>query len=128
VISAVSAGVEVSVESFFLPKHSMPDKQQFMFGYRIHITNRNDFSIQLLKRQWLITDSLSPPRQIDGEGVVGQMPIIVGGESYEYQSYCDLQSNLGWMEGSYLFKRDGDAPYFEVLIPRFELSIPFHLN
>jgi ApaG protein len=128
VISAISAGVEVSVESFYLPKHSKPDKQQYMFGYRILISNKNAFSVQLLKRQWLITDSLFPTRQVEGEGVVGQMPLIVAGESYEYQSYCDLHSTLGWMEGSYLFKRDSESPLFEVEIPRFELSIPFQLN
>lgn len=127
-ISEVSAGVEVCVESFYLPKRSIPDKQKFMFGYKIIITNLNSYPVKLLKRQWIVTDSLYPTRQIEGEGVVGQTPVIVPGEKYEYQSYCDLHSNLGWMEGSYLFKREGDLPLFEVVIPRFELSIPFHLN
>ena len=57
----------------------------------------------------------------EGEGVVGEQPLVAPSGTYEYHSFCALKSPRGWMEGHYHFARpDGSA--FDALIPRFVLD------
>lgn len=126
--SLTTSGIQIEVYSCFLNKSSNPDEFQFIFGYDISITNHNEFSVQLLTREWNIQDSLAPKRHIKGKGVIGEQPILLPGESYRYQSYCDLRSDLGWMEGSYLFRKEHGEELLEVIIPRFELSAASKVN
>ena len=89
---------------------------------------QNDFSVQLLTRQWSIYDSLAVKREVKGRGVVGEQPILLPGESYRYQSYCDLRSDIGWMEGAYLFRKEDSEELIEVIIPRFEMAASSKVN
>ncbi|UTW63207.1 Co2+/Mg2+ efflux protein ApaG [bacterium SCSIO 12741] len=127
-ISLTTSGIKVDVKSYYLEKNSEPESGQFLFAYDISITNHNDFSVQLLKRHWIIYDSLFPKREVRGNGVIGEQPILTPGECYRYQSYCDLHSSMGWMEGSYLFRKEEYQHLMEVNIPRFELILPNKLN
>jgi ApaG protein len=63
---------------------------------------------------------------VDGEGVIGQQPLLAPGDSHEYSSYCVLRSPVGYMEGHYTFSRP-DGSRFRVDVPRFELSGPLVL-
>ena len=121
-VNLTTSGIEVKVYSCFLNQNSEPEKQHFMYGYDVTIKNQNPFSVQLLTRQWLIYDSLAPKREIKGKGVIGEQPILLPGEIYRYQSYCDLKSDLGWMEGAYLFRKEDESGILEVAIPKFELA------
>jgi ApaG protein len=121
-ISLITSGIEVEVFSSYLSKSSDPDKQQFIFGYNITLKNLNPFSVQLLTRHWYIYDSLAPIKQVKGKGVIGEQPILLPGESYTYNSFCELRSDIGWMEGNYLFQREHNNELLEVSIPRFELA------
>lgn len=127
-VSQVTSNVEVKVETQFLENSSNVQCGSFLFSYSIYIQNNNEFSIQLLSRHWKIQDSLSPVRFVNGEGVIGERPILLPGESYQYQSYCDLKSTLGFMEGSYIFRREEKNELIEVDIPRFELTLVSKLN
>ncbi len=127
-VSQVTSNVEVKVETKFLDGCSDVRKGHYLFAYSIRIKNTNPFSVQLLSRHWKIQDSLSPVRYVNGEGVVGERPILLPGDSYEYQSYCDLTSSLGFMEGSYIFRIEDMDELIEVDIPRFELALSSKLN
>ncbi|MDH5589844.1 MAG: ApaG domain, partial [Gemmatimonadota bacterium] len=59
----------------------------------------------------------------DGEGVVGEQPLLDPGGSHEYRSYCVLRSPAGYMEGYYTFS-DPDGAHFRVEVPRFPLQAP----
>ena len=126
--SLITSGIEIEVVSAYLSSSSEPENNQYLFSYSISIKNLNSFSVQLLTRQWHIFDSLAPIRQVKGNGVIGEQPIILPGESYSYQSYCDLRSDIGWMEGTYLFRREDNRALLEVGIPRFELSAATKVN
>lgn len=126
--SLITSGIEIEVYSSYLSKSSEPDKYQFLFGYNISIKNLNPFAVQLLNRHWIIYDSLAPIKQVKGKGVVGEQPILQPGEIYSYQSYCELRSDIGWMEGTYLFKREDEERLLEVSVPRFELSATSKAN
>lgn len=127
-ITQVTSGVKVSVEVFYRQDQSNPLLNQFVFAYRISITNNSDFSIQLRRRQWFILDSNGKNREVEGEGVVGEQPIIGTGETYQYISGCNLDSEIGKMFGSYLMERLIDKRQFFVRIPEFNMVVPYKLN
>ena len=127
-ITEVTQGVKVSVHTQYEEAFSEPEKNHFLFSYRITIQNQNPFPIKLLRRHWEIKDSLSPLREVDGEGVVGEQPVIGPGEIYSYESASNLTSEIGSMSGNYLFKRLPSGETFKVSIPEFPLETPARLN
>jgi len=126
--SMISGGVKVSVETFYQPEYSNPVAHEFMFAYRIHIRNENDFPVQLLSRHWFIFDSEGSRREVTGEGVVGVQPVIRPGESYQYISGCNLRSEMGRMFGHYTLKNTANHHEFQVGIPVFYMIAPMKLN
>jgi len=127
-ITQVTSGVKVSVEVFYRPDQSNPDENQHIFAYRITITNNGEYSIRLSRRNWFIIYSNATNRQVEGEGVIGEKPIIGTGEAYQYISGCNLESEIGKMYGSYLMERLIDGKQFYVRIPEFQLVVPYKLN
>src|SRR5579871_1842663 len=124
-VSKISEGVEVSVETFFQPNHSNVVKGEYMFAYRITIENQNDFPVRLRRRHWYIFDSNGENREVDGEGVIGVQPLINSGEKYQYVSGCSLNSEMGKMWGTYQMENSTNNKPFEVHIPAFEMMVPF---
>ncbi|MFZ9661937.1 MAG: ApaG domain, partial [Chitinophagaceae bacterium] len=70
-ISKVTEGVKVSVETFYQEDYSNPKMEEYMFAYRITIENHNPFSVKLLSRHWYIFDSNASHSEVEGEGVIG---------------------------------------------------------
>ncbi len=133
-VKKISNGVEIKVYSAyqFESLNDMSDNsdtnKEFEFAYHIEIKNKNDFSIQLIKRHWIVFDSISPFKIVDGEGVVGEQPIIHSNEMFSYSSQCFLKSELGYMHGYYLMKNLNTLDEFKVDIPKFNLIYPFKNN
>lgn len=124
----VSQGIKIHVETQFLSEYSKPALNHYLFSYRITIENLNPFAVQLMRRHWYIKDSFAPMRQVEGEGVVGQMPVIGPGEKYSYESGCNLASDMGSMRGTYQFLHTGQDTYFYAEIPEFNLCAPWRQN
>ncbi len=127
-VSKVTEGVKVSVESFYQPDYSNPVNSEYMFAYRITIENKNDFPVKLLRRHWFIFDSNASHREVEGEGVVGVQPQINAGEQYQYISGCNLKTEMGKMHGTYLMEDIATKKQFSVNIPVFEMLVPFKMN
>ncbi|MFT4204326.1 MAG: Co2+/Mg2+ efflux protein ApaG [Chitinophagaceae bacterium] len=127
-VSMVSNGIRVSVETSYQEAQSNPLAHQFVFAYRIKIENHNDFPIKLLSRLWYIFDSNSERRDVEGEGVVGLQPVINPGSSFEYVSGCPLTTEMGRMVGFYWLENQKDMSRFEVQVPSFELIAPLKMN
>ncbi len=127
-ISKISEGVNVSVETFYQPDYSNPVNSEYMFAYRIIIENNNTFPVKLLRRHWFIYDAAGTMREVEGEGVVGVQPVINPNESYKYISGCNLRTEIGKMHGTYLMENLNKQKQFEVTIPVFEMTVPFKLN
>ncbi len=124
----ITQGVEVNVEPFYQPEYSRPQDQEYVFAYHISINNRNSFTIQLLRRKWIITDSERGVRVVEGEGVVGRQPVLYGGDTYQYVSGCQLSTPIGKMEGVYVFQNKATMKEFEVKVPVFKMEAPQILN
>ena len=127
-VSKISEGVTISVETFYQPEHSNPENSEYMFAYRITIENNNVFPVQLLRRHWYIFDSNATHREVEGEGVVGVQPRINPGEKYQYISGCNLRTEIGKMHGTYFMENKSTKKTFLVNIPSFEMTVPFKLN
>lgn len=121
-------GVKVTVTTNYLPDYSSPAQQHFVFAYKINIENNSEFTVKLLRRHWYIHDSNGVVREVEGEGVVGQQPVLEPGDSHEYVSGCNLKSGIGKMRGTYLMERLVDGKQFQVDIPEFVLIVPYRLN
>ena len=120
----VTHGIKISVEAKFQSEHSVAEHRHYLFSYRITIENKSDYTVQLISRHWDIYDSSSEHSEVDGEGVVGEQPVLEPGELFEYESACSLNTDIGKMSGTYLMERKIDKARFNVAIPEFELIIP----
>jgi ApaG protein len=127
-VSKISEGVTITVETFFQPDYSNPLNSEYMFAYRITIENNNTFPVRLLRRHWYIFDSNGSNREVEGEGVIGVQPTINPGDQYQYVSGCNLRSEMGKMHGTYQMENINNKKLFDVKIPVFEMVVPFKLN
>jgi ApaG protein len=127
-VSLISEGVEVSVETFYQQDYSNPMQSEYMFAYRIAIENHNSFPVKLHRRHWYIFDSTGSTREVEGEGVVGVQPVLSPGEKYQYVSGCNLRTEMGRMHGTYQMENLNNKKIFEVNIPAFEMFVPFKNN
>lgn len=128
IVHQVTNGVSVSVETFYQPAQSNQLSGEYLFAYRITIENLSHVPVQLLSRHWYIVDSNGSNREVEGEGVVGEQPIIEPGESYQYVSAANLRSEIGKMFGTYNMVSHYDKKGFTVNIPEFQLIAPFKMN
>ena len=115
-------GVRVGANAFYLPDESTPEDSEFVFGYRIVILNDSDRTVTLLSRHWDLIDAEGELREVDGEGVVGQMPRLDPGEAFKYHSFAVLSTPWGTMEGHYNFRAEDNQEHLQIKIGRFYLT------
>lgn len=127
-ITEITEGVKVSVETEYQPEYSSPSQFHFVFTYRITIENESEYTVKLLRRHWHVHDANSRVKEVEGEGVVGQQPTLEPGQLHQYVSGCNIKSGLGKMYGTYQMERIVDGKEFEVNIPEFTMIVPYKLN
>jgi ApaG protein len=127
-ITEITQGIKVSVETEYQPTYSSPSQYHYVFTYRITIENQSEYTIQLLRRHWHIHDAGFTPREVEGDGVVGQQPVLEPGQNHQYVSGCNLKSGIGKMVGAYQMERIVDGIKFEVIVPEFTMIAPIRLN
>lgn len=115
--------MRVTVRPEYAVDHSDPRSWRYVFVYHVTIENVGDGIAQLYWRHWLIHDLVAGDHEVEGEGVVGQSPILGPGDRHHYQSFCVLRGPSGHMEGFYHFRRT-DGTIFRAPIPRFVLHAP----
>lgn len=119
----VSGGITVRVAVNFLPEQSRIEAGKWFWVYHIRIENDSSETVQLMTRHWRITDGRGTVNFVDGDGVVGEQPVLRPGASHDYVSGCPLTTPQGSMEGHYSF-RCQDGSTFEAAIPYFPLAAP----
>ena len=119
--NAITRDIEVTVRPVYLDGQSDVIERKFVFGYFVRIENHGVESIQLLRRHWFITDETGRVQEVEGEGVIGQQPIIEPGKAHQYNSFCVLETFTGHMKGHYTMER-GYGERFKVDIPHFDLK------
>jgi ApaG protein len=120
-VTAVTNGIQVSVEVTYQSEFSNPHQHHFVFTYKVTIENKSQHTFQLLKRKWEIFDAAENRKIVEGLGVVGQQPILEPGAVHKYVSGCNLISGIGKMKGAFTMEKLFDGKLIEVKIPEFQL-------
>jgi len=122
--------IVVRAKSEFVPQQSDLQKSRYVFAYTINIENLSSSPYQLLSRHWVIQDGNMKVDEVAGDGVIGKQPVILPGSSFSYTSGAVLETDMGTMEGRYFFNTPGqtelenDNTQFEIMIPKFLLTVP----
>jgi ApaG protein len=124
---AVTLGIQVEVESTYMPERSAPQAGHYFFAYRVRISNVGSERAQLKSRRWIITDGDGNQQVVEGPGVVGEQPDLPPGRSFEYTSFCPLSTPVGTMHGAYQMVTASGAA-FDAEIAPFSLAMPSALN
>ena len=118
-----SPRVCIQVQSIYVESQSIPEEERYVFAYTITIRNLGRTNVQLLGRYWLITNSNGRQTEVQGEGVIGEQPVIPPGGEFQYTSGAILETPLGTMQGHYeMIDEQGIA--FTIDIPVFRLAVP----
>ena len=85
---------------------------------------------QLISRSWTINNEGEEEEHVQGEGVIGQYPILTrGGAEFQYES-CTYISTRGSMHGHFTFVIGTIAQprtpktHFDAIVPTFHMSLP----
>jgi ApaG protein len=120
----ITQDIAVSVEPAYLDEQSRPEDRHFVWSYRVRIHNKGGDTVQLRSRYWRITDSNGHVQEVEGDGVVGEQPVLKPGDSFEYTSGTPLNTPGGIMLGAYkMIRTNGES--FSVEIPPFSLDSPY---
>jgi len=123
VYEARTGDILVRVAPTYLPEDSNPETGRWIWAYTIEIENHGKDTVTLVSRHWIITDAMNRVEEVQGEGVVGEQPVLGPREAFRYASGCPLSTPSGAMRGTYrMVTARGDA--FEVEIPAFSLHLP----
>ena len=120
---AVTRGIDISVQSSYVPEQSEPDQHLWFFAYRVRIHNLGTETVQLMTRHWVISDANGTVEEVRGPGVIGKQPTLEPGQSFEYTSACPLGTAFGTMHGSYQMRLPG-GDELDVEIAPFTLAAP----
>ena len=127
-VEQITKGIKIIVKTKYNGTSTRNGRQYYVFAYFITIENNSEQTVQLTDRFWQIFDSLNITEIVEGEGVVGQTPILKPNDNYSYSSGCFLESNLGSMKGFYTMQNIETLERFKVIIPTFQLSTPILSN
>lgn len=120
---AVTNGIEVTVEAQYMPGHSNPGTNHYVFAYTVVIANIGNRPARLETRHWVITDGRGRIEHVRGPGVVGETPHLSPGQSFKYTSGCALETPRGTMHGSYQMVFD-NGERFDAEVAPFVLAVP----
>ncbi len=121
--SAATGSITVRVSVSYLPEQSHPALGRWFWAYHVRVENHGKIAAQLISRHWRISDGRGQLSEVEGEGVVGEQPLIAPGGAYDYVSGCPLPTPEGSMVGSYTMEL-GDGSQVLVAIPHFPLVAP----
>ena len=122
--SKTTNGVTVTVNPYFLDDQSSPNDNHYVWAYKVNIDNKGSDILHLHQRTWVIIDGNGRVLQVQGDGLVGETPIIKPGETFEYTSGTPLKTTSGIMQGYYSMSADSGEK-IKIDIPTFSLDSPY---
>ena len=97
--------------------------KNFMWGYYFCIENNSGKRIQLVGKDWNITDDAGNSYNDSSAGFKGELPELEPGEYFEFTSEAPLSSPNAVFYGSCKFLAEGQSQIKEIRIPTFSLSV-----
>jgi len=127
-IQQITKGIKISISTNFEGRRFQRSQLYYFFSYCVTIENQSNDTVQLTSRHWNIFDSLNEIEVVEGEGVVGEKPVLKPKETHTYTSNCLLRSPAGSMNGFYNMINFTTSKKFIVQIPTFQLIVPATFN
>jgi ApaG protein len=115
-------GLHVTIDQIvYAPELPSPPTEPHSFVYFISIRNNSDTAVTIKGRKWVVKDADGQTTAVEGDGVVGEFPLIPPGEKFTYNSRHVLATKTGEAEGSYIGLDESGARVI-VRIPKFYMS------
>lgn len=125
--SQTTRGICVTVQPVYLDDQSSPAENRYVWAYRVQIDNVGFETVQLMRRHWKITDAMGILHEVEGDGVVGEQPVLRPGDSFDYTSGTPLATPSGIMVGTYRMETPS-GECFDVAVPAFSLDSPYEVH
>lgn len=117
-------GLRVTLDRLaFHPNAQTPPDRPHCFIYFITIHNDSELVVTIKARKWVVRADDGEVTVLEGDGVVGQMPLLHPGEQFTYNSFHLLRAKSAVAEGAYLGLDADGRPVF-VRIPAFRMVVP----
>ena len=117
----VPDAMAIRVRPEYAPEHSDPAAWRYVFVYHITIENVGTETAQLFWRHWLIHDLVAGGHEVEGEGVVGQSPVLETGGFAPVQQFLHPAGS----DGSHGGVLPLPAPR-RIRLPRPGPALPLH--
>lgn len=127
-VSKITRGIKVQVKVYYVKEILHLDNLVYFFNYDIRIENQSADVVQLLSRYWHIKDALNCDTILEGEGVIGEKPIVKTSQYFEYTSSCCIVGATGSMQGYFTFINYSTSELFRVKVPLFKMNVPYIFN
>ena len=115
--------IKIDVTTSYIREQSDPGGGRYVFSYSIKIRNDGDERVRLLRRYWHIRDEIGKIQEVNGDGVVGQKPVILPKQTFEYTSAAIISTETGTMRGNYEMEYLSGEKFIAPVDP-FLLAIP----
>ena len=109
-------------EVVYMPGIDAPGDKPHPFVYFITIRNDSPVSVTLKGRKWVVREMGGEVTVVEGEGIVGQMPVLEPGENFSYNSYHVVAADATVQGAFFGVSAMGDRVF--VRIPNFQLKVP----
>ena len=106
----------------YMPSLDAPADKPHPFVYFITIVNGSEEAIRIFGRKWVVRERGGETLVVEGEGVVGQKPILDPGEEFSYNSY-HVAADDSDVQGAF-FGATVDDRKVLAIIPDFKLELP----
>ena len=116
-------GLRVKVDDVVhMPTLEAPADKPHPFVYFISIHNDSPVAVTLRGRKWVVSEDDGGVTVVEGEGIVGQTPVIDPGGHFSYNSYHVVGSSAT-VSGAFFGEAAGGGWIF-TRIPEFRLEVP----
>lgn len=116
-------GLKVVVDDVsYMPNLNAPSDKPYPFIYFLSVQNDSKVTVRLMGRKWIVEEANGETIVVEGDGIVGQMPVLSPGEKFSYNSCHVIASNAESLGAFYGITKEGEK--FMVEIPPFKLRLP----
>lgn len=116
-------GLSVRVDDvIYMPSLDAPSDKPHPFVYFITMVNESTERVRIMGRKWVVREEGGEFVVVEGDGVVGQTPVLEPGADFSYNSY-HVTAMSAEVRGSF-FGTTATGQKVRVRVPVFKLELP----
>lgn len=106
----------------YMPSLDAPPDKPHPFVYFISIHNDSPVPVTIRGRKWVVRETNGEVVVVEGDGVVGQTPVIEPGGHFSYNSY-HVVARAAVASGAF-FGETAAGEWIYARIPEFRMDVP----